>query len=66
VWKCGAYWLLLDAEVRLTRTEYNPALAAERIRMTAYRQPYEFESGSVLQPPSEEKMLEPFAAAELK
>jgi predicted phosphodiesterase len=62
----GAYWLLLSPNVRLMRTDYDLALAAERIRATAYPQASEFASGSVLQPPSEEKMLEVFAAVEVK
>ena len=62
----GAYWLLLAPNVRLMRTDYDLALAAERIRATAYPQASEFAYGSVLQPPSEEKMLEVFAAVEVK
>jgi hypothetical protein len=62
----GAYWLLLGPGVELKRTSYDLANAAERIQATAYPQAQEFAEHYVLHPPSEEKMLEAFARAELK
>jgi predicted phosphodiesterase len=62
----GAYWLLLGPEVELRRTAYDLNRAASRIRTTKYPQAEEFAARNVLQPPSEAKMLELFAGAELK
>ena len=62
----GAYWLLLGSDVQLRRTPYDPEKAAERIRETNYPQAEEFAARNILQPPSEEEMLERFAKVELK
>ncbi len=62
----GAYWLLLGPGVALRRSSYDLAEAAARIRATKYLQAEEFAKRNVLQPPSEEKMLEAFSRAELK
>ena len=62
----GAYWLLLGPGVELKRTSYNLANAAQRIQATAYPQAQAFAEQNVLHPPSEEKMLEAFARAELE
>ena len=62
----GAYWLLLGPDVRLRHTPYDLAQAAERIRATQYPQAEEFATHDVLQPPSEEKMLEVFTPFELR
>ena len=62
----GAYWLLLGPGVHLQRTDYDLAAAADRIRNTAYPQAEEFATRNVLQPPSEEEMLDRFARAELR
>ncbi len=62
----GAYWLLLGPEVELRQTQYDLVRAADRIRETSYPQAEDFAAGNVLQPPSEEKMLEAFSRAELK
>jgi predicted phosphodiesterase len=62
----GAYWLLLGPSVQLRHTPYDLAIAAGRIRATQYPQAEEFAARNVLQPPSEEKMLEAFGRAELK
>jgi predicted phosphodiesterase len=62
----GAYWLLLDGGVQLRRTSYDFAKAAGRIRATPYPQAQTFAEHNVVQPPSEEKMLETFSRAELK
>ena len=62
----GADWLLLNPDVQLRHTPYDLKKAAERIRKTDYPQAQEFAANHVLQPPSEEKMLEAFARAELR
>jgi predicted phosphodiesterase len=62
----GAYWLLLGPGVQHRRSVYDLGRAAERILATDYPQANEFASQNVLQPPSEERMLEVFAKAELQ
>ena len=62
----GAYWALLGPDIQLRRTSYDLPKAAERIRRTDYPQAEGFATQYVLQRPSEEKMLELFAKAELK
>jgi putative phosphoesterase len=62
----GGYWVLLGPGVQLRRTDYDLAQAAERIRATSYPQADEFADRYVLSPPSEAKVLELFAKAELK
>ena len=62
----GAYWLLLDSDVRLRRTGYDLEKAAARIRASAYPQAQEFAERNVLHPPSEQSMLEAYANIELK
>lgn len=62
----GADWLLLKPEIELRHTNYDLPKAAEQIRQTDYPQAESFALHSVMQPPSEEKMLEIFAAADLK
>jgi len=62
----GAYWLLLGPGVELRHTPYDLAKAAGRIRATPYPQAEEFAERNVLEPASEEKMLEAFGRAELK
>jgi len=62
----GAYWLLLGPDIRLRHTPYDLAKAAEEIRATSYPQAQDFAARSILQPPSEEQMLEAFSKAELK
>jgi len=64
--EAGADWLLLEPEVQLRRTPYDLMKAAERIRKTDYPQAQDFAAYNVLQPPSEEKMLEIFTRAELR
>jgi putative phosphoesterase len=61
----GAYWLLLGPGVQLRYTSYNLAEAAERIRATEYPKADEFAARNVLQPPSEQDILEAFGHAEL-
>ena len=62
----GAYWLLLGPDIQLRHTPYDLAKAADRIRQTKYPQAQEFAAGNVLQPPSEEKILEAFTRVELR
>jgi len=62
----GADWLLLDGEVQLQHTTYDLTKAAERIRKTNYPQAQEFAANHVLQPPTEEQMLQAFSRAELR
>ena len=61
-----AQWLLLGPEVELRRTRYDLGQAAERIRGTAYPQAGDFARNSVLDPPSEQAMLELFSRAAVK
>jgi len=56
----GAYWLLLGPDIQLRHTTYDLATAADRIRNTTYPQAEDFAARNVLQPPSEEEMLEAF------
>jgi len=62
----GADWLLLGPDVEPRRTFYDLQAAAARIRASGYPDAEDFASTSVLQPPSAARMLELFAAAELK
>jgi putative phosphoesterase len=64
--KAGADWLLLGPDVQFRHTSYDLKQAAERVRRTEYPEAREFAEQYILQPPSEEKMLELFARAELK
>ena len=61
----GAYWALLGPDVEMRCTPYDFARAAERLRATPYPQAQEAADG-VVQPPSEQAMLELFGPAELK
>jgi hypothetical protein len=63
--KPGAYWLLLGPAVQLRRTSYDLTMAAERIRATSYPQARDFAAKNILQPPSEEEMLEAFSKVNL-
>jgi putative phosphoesterase len=62
----GAYWLLLGPGVQLRRTSYDLAEAARRIRATGYPKADEFAARNILQPPTEQDMLDAFRNAELK
>jgi diadenosine tetraphosphatase ApaH/serine/threonine PP2A family protein phosphatase len=64
--KPGAWWLLLGPHVQLRHTPYDLAKAAARIRETNYPQAQDFAAHNVLQPASEEEILERFAKAELR
>lgn len=61
----GADWLLLGPKIQLQHTSYDLAKAAGRIQNTSYPQAQDFAARNVLQPPSEEEMLEAFARVEL-
>jgi len=62
----GAFWLLLGSGVELRRTDYDLAMAAERIRSTSYPQAQDFPANNVLQPPSQATTLDLLARVELK
>ena len=57
----GAGWLLLGPAVTLRHTVYDLAAAAERVRRTGYPLADDFADKSILNPPSEEQMLEAYA-----
>ena len=60
----GAYWLLLDDDIQLRRTQYDLETAAARIRASSYPQAEQFAANNILHPPSEKQMLEAFGKAE--
>lgn len=60
----GAYWLVIDSNLQLQHTTYNYIDAAERIKSTSYPQAEQFAQHSILQPPSEDRMLEVFSAVD--
>ena len=62
----GAYWLLVGPGVQFRHTRYDLPKAAERIRATKYPQAQDFADRNVLNPPSEEEVLEVFTRAGLK
>ena len=61
----GAFWALLGPEIQLRHTTYDLTQAAEHIRATPFPQAQEA-AQNLLQPPSEEEMLELFSKAELR
>lgn len=61
----GAYWLLLDPNCQLRQTRYDLETAARRIKATLYPQANDFATRNVLQPPSEQTILDMFTSAEL-
>ena len=64
--KPGAYWLLLDSGVDLRRTDYDLESAAARIKASSYPQADMFAEKNVLNPPSEETIIEAYSKIELK
>ncbi len=64
--KPGAYWLMLGPDIEMRRTTYDLAAVAARIRATNYPQAEEFASKNVLQPPTEESMLNAFTNIKLR
>ncbi len=61
----GADWLLLGSQIELRHTNYDSAGAADRIRGTGYPFADDFANNSILQPPSEAKMMEIFTRAQM-
>jgi predicted phosphodiesterase len=61
----GAYWLLIGPDVELRRSAYDLDAAASRIRATSYPAAEEFAATNVLQPPTEQQMLDVFSKREL-
>jgi putative phosphoesterase len=61
----GADWLLLGPDVELRHTAYDLTRAAERIRQTEYPRAQDFAERNVLQPPSEQEMLNLFSRVEV-
>jgi len=61
--KPGAYWLLIDGDVELRRTEYDLDEAAAAVRRTTFPNAEEFASVYILNPPD---MLETFTQYALK
>lgn len=59
----GAYWLLLDKDVQLQQTAYDLTAAAEQIRASASPSAADFAARNVLNPPTEEAMLQAFTNA---
>jgi predicted phosphodiesterase len=62
----GADWLLLGPDVRLQHTDYDLESAARRIRATSYPQAEQFATRYVLQPPTEQEMLDVYDRAAVK
>lgn len=63
--KTGADWLLLGDKIELRHTDYDLEKAAEKILKTNYPQAKNFVEQSLLNPPSEEMILEVFSKAKL-
>jgi putative phosphoesterase len=61
----GAHWLLLGPDIQFRHTAYDLANAAERVRATDCPQAEDFASRSILNPPTEQEMLEIFSRAEI-
>jgi predicted phosphodiesterase len=62
----GADWMILGPDVEMRHTDYDLGRAAERIRASGYPGAEEFAAKHVLLPPSADRMLEAYAAHELK
>ena len=62
----GAYWLLLGPHVQLQHSMFDLAAAAHRIHQSGYPEAQEFAAGNVLEPPTEEAMLDAFSRIELE
>jgi predicted phosphodiesterase len=62
----GAHWLLLGPDIQFRHTAYDLANAAEQIRSTAYPQAEDFAARNVLNPPTEQEVLEIFTRVELQ
>jgi len=62
----GADWAILGPSVELRHTPYDLQDAAQRVRATKYPEAEQFASNHILEPPSEQQMLEVFSKAELR
>lgn len=62
----GAYWLMLTPDVDLRRNSYDFDGAAERIRAGSYPDRETFAAKNILNPPTEDFILEAYSKAELK
>jgi predicted phosphodiesterase len=60
----GADWLLLGPDIQFRHTTYDLAHAAERVRRANYPQAEDFAARNILNPPTEQEMLEIFSRAE--
>ena len=63
--KPGAHWLLLGPDIQFRHTTHDLARGAGRVRRTAYPQAEDFASRNILNPPTEQEMLEIFTRVEL-
>lgn len=61
----GAHWLLLDPDIQFRHTSYNLAQAADIVRRTNYPQAEHFAARNILNPPTEQEMLEIFSRVEI-
>jgi putative phosphoesterase len=59
----GAHWLLLGPDIQFRHTDYNLAQAADVVRRTNYPQAEDFAAHNILNPPTEQEMLEIFTRA---
>jgi diadenosine tetraphosphatase ApaH/serine/threonine PP2A family protein phosphatase len=57
----GAFWALVDGEIRFRRTDYDREAAAARIRESRWPGAAEFASDNVLTVPSEDEVMAFFA-----
>jgi len=64
--KKGAHWLLIKEDVEFRCTEYDFEKAAAIIRDTEYPEAENFATKHILNPPTEEQMLEILRRAEIK
>jgi hypothetical protein len=55
---------LLGPDIQFRHTAYDLANAAERVRSTDYPQAEDFAARNILNPPTEQEMLEIFTRAE--
>ena len=58
-----AHWLFLGPNIQFRHTTYDLANAADRVRSTAYPQAEDFAARNILNPPTEQEMLEIFTRA---
>jgi putative phosphoesterase len=63
--KPGAHWVLLGPDIQFRHTTYNLAQAADVVRRTDYPQAEDFAARNILNPSTEQEMLEIFTRAEI-